>query len=253
MATVYLADDIKHERKVALKGVSMTRASLLIVAFLGLSACQEAESLRVDCDEGDAIACGALGEMYYYGDGVTQDLARAASLLQRACDGGIMGGCNDLGFMYETGEGITQDLARALSLYRQACDGGAIQGCDNLAVMYENGAGVAPDLERAVSLYQQACDGGGSGGLPGRSSPSREHGTEHPLRRGAARDSISPIPPSHRLIITRSLSAGECFPGTSTTVFASPEPLRTPRLQRGPQAPSCRPHHAFTNTGPSRR
>ena len=66
----------------ALEGryASMTRASLLIVAFLGLSACQEAESLRVDCDEGDAIACGALGEMYYYGDGVAQDLARAASL-----------------------------------------------------------------------------------------------------------------------------------------------------------------------------
>ena len=65
----------------------MTRVSLLIVAFLGLSACQDAESLRVDCDEGDAIACNDLGVMYQSGEGAPQHVARALSLYQQACDG----------------------------------------------------------------------------------------------------------------------------------------------------------------------
>ncbi len=89
----------------------MTRVSLLIVAFLGLSACQDAESLRVDCDDGDAIACYELGVMYQSGEGATQDFAHAASLYEQACDGGEMRGCTNLGF------------ARAASLYQQACDG----------------------------------------------------------------------------------------------------------------------------------
>ena len=71
----------------------MTRASLLIVAFLGLLACQEAENLRVSCDAGDATACYDLGLMYEAGAGVTQDRARARSLFQRACDGGLVDAC----------------------------------------------------------------------------------------------------------------------------------------------------------------
>ena len=62
--------------------------------------------------------------------------------------------------MYFSGEGVTRDPARAASLYQQACDGGAVESCYNLGVLYENGAGVTRDLARAASLYQQACDGG---------------------------------------------------------------------------------------------
>ena len=126
----------------------MTRASLLIVAFLGLSACQDAESLRVDCDDGGAIACYELGVMYQSGEGATQDFARAASLYEQACDGGEMRGCTNLGF------------ARAASLYEQACDGGEVRGCTNLGRMYRDGQGVTQDFARAATLWQQACDGG---------------------------------------------------------------------------------------------
>ncbi len=71
----------------------MTRASLPIVAFLGLSACQDAERLRVSCDAGDATACHDLGLRYEAGAGVTQDLARAASFcLRRRTYGGLLQG-----------------------------------------------------------------------------------------------------------------------------------------------------------------
>ena len=159
----------------------MTRASLLIVVFLGLSArplaSQDAESLRVDCLEGDAIACTSLGAMYANGIGVTRDLARALSLLQQACDGGEMRGCFGLGLLYSSGQGVTQDLARALSLFQQVCDDGLVEacqegarvvsvylqacdrgdmrGCFGLAQSYRSGDGVPRDLARAVSLYEQ--------------------------------------------------------------------------------------------------
>jgi len=105
----------------------MTRASLLIVPFLGLSACQDAESLRVDCADGDAITCYELRVMYQSGEGAALDFAGAASLYEQACDGGDMPGCLNLGFMYATGEGVTEDLARAASLRQQACDGGEVE------------------------------------------------------------------------------------------------------------------------------
>ena len=38
-------------------------------------------------------------------------------------------GCASLGVMYDTGEGVTQDLARAASLWQQACNGGLVEAC----------------------------------------------------------------------------------------------------------------------------
>ena len=67
--------------------------------------------------------------MYATGDGVTRDVARAATLFQRACDGGEARGCYALAVSYNTGVGVTQDLARAATLFRQACDGGYAAGC----------------------------------------------------------------------------------------------------------------------------
>ena len=75
------------------------------------------------------LGCTRLGLMYDAGDGVTQDLARAASLYQQACDGEDVLGCYSLGVMYYAGDVVTQDRARAASLFRQACDGGLVQAC----------------------------------------------------------------------------------------------------------------------------
>ena len=107
----------------------MKREPLLVVVFLGLLACQDVEVYQQACDGGDMLGCNELGVMYGTGEGVTQDLARAATLYQQACDGGEMWGCVNLGAMYGTGEGVTRDRARAIRLYQQACDGGQKWGC----------------------------------------------------------------------------------------------------------------------------
>ena len=84
------------------------------------------------CDDGDMVACNVFGLMNEYGDGVPQDLGRAAGLYQRACEGAEFVGCTNLGLLYEAGLGVTQDSARAVGLYRVACEGGGLLGCSRL-------------------------------------------------------------------------------------------------------------------------
>ena len=84
----------------------MKRKSLLVLVSLALFACEDAERLRLSCDDGNATACNHLGFMYENGEGVTRDPARAASLYQQACDGGYAEACNDLGLMYRNGRTV---------------------------------------------------------------------------------------------------------------------------------------------------
>jgi len=71
--------------------------------------------------------------MYQNGEGVAQDLNRAADLFMRACDAGGSQGCVNLGSMYLRGQGVPKDLDRAADLFKKACDAGLDRGCENLA------------------------------------------------------------------------------------------------------------------------
>lgn len=47
------------------------------------------------------------------------------------CEAGDGASCNNLGAMYELGQGVDQDLGRAAELYARACSLGADGGCQN--------------------------------------------------------------------------------------------------------------------------
>ena len=68
----------------------MNSKSLLVVFFASLLpgplAGQDAETLSQACDAGVIQSCDALGLRYEAGLDVTQDLARAVGLFQKACD-----------------------------------------------------------------------------------------------------------------------------------------------------------------------
>jgi TPR repeat protein len=60
---------------------------------------------------------------------VREDFTRAATFLQRACDGGVPDSCGKLARLYRDGQGVPEDPARAaslvqreVSLYERACD-----------------------------------------------------------------------------------------------------------------------------------
>ena len=105
----------------------MKRKSLLVLVSLVLSAGQdaegqEAERLRLSCDDGNATACNDLGLLYQNGEGVTQDYTRAASLYEIACNGGYAKGCFNLGFTYPLWSCELWEIAgHVIGIHKQAC------------------------------------------------------------------------------------------------------------------------------------
>jgi TPR repeat protein len=61
-----------------------------------------------------------LATMFYFGDPVPQDLARAAGLFQEAAAKGSAIAAFNLGYMYDTGSGVDADRTLALRWYRYA-------------------------------------------------------------------------------------------------------------------------------------
>jgi TPR repeat protein len=119
-----------------------------------------AAMFRRGCDDGIAIACSKLGDIYLKGLGLTRDELKAVSLYRKACNGGEPNGCSNLGQMYENGRGgVALNYAQAISFYRKACDGGEPYGCYSLGRMYENGMDVPEDRSQAMYFYRKACIG----------------------------------------------------------------------------------------------
>jgi hypothetical protein len=92
------------------------------------------------CDAGDASSCGVFALMLETGDGIPQDLPRAARLYERACVLGAFAGCVNLGLLYEAGTGVPQDIGRARLLHVLACQGGEPLGCERLDALADGNA-----------------------------------------------------------------------------------------------------------------
>jgi uncharacterized protein len=64
-------------------------------------------SVTSPCDQNN------LGDIYYYGDGVTKDFVQAVTWFRLAADQGYPDAQHNLGEMYFNGEGISRDLEEA--------------------------------------------------------------------------------------------------------------------------------------------
>jgi eukaryotic-like serine/threonine-protein kinase len=83
------------------------------------------------CNGGAPDACNNLGVMYRTGRGVGKDSVRALALYQKACDGGNADGCSDLGAVYKNGgDGVSQDLEKAKTYLDKGCKMGSKFGCE---------------------------------------------------------------------------------------------------------------------------
>lgn len=65
-----------------------------------------------------------------------------------------------LGFMYYRGEGVPRDYAKAAEWYRKAAEQGIAAAQLNLGRMYEKGEGVPPDCKEAVKWYRKSAEQG---------------------------------------------------------------------------------------------
>src|SRR5664280_1687320 len=87
------------------------------------------EKLMPLAKQGNALAQYMVGEMYYKGEGVTQDYTSAAKWYRKAAEQGYAPAQYSLGLMYREGRGIPQDYAEAAKWYRKAAEQGNVYAC----------------------------------------------------------------------------------------------------------------------------
>jgi hypothetical protein len=121
---------------------------------------KDAVGCILDCDRGIAFACIELATRFERGAEVPRDLARAASLNERACDLREPSGCTAAARMFAAGIGVPPSRARQLDYLERACGLGDAIACNVPARAFATGNGVPRDERRAKALLERACLGG---------------------------------------------------------------------------------------------
>ena len=112
--------------------------------------------LRQRAEQGDVDAQGALGGMYFLGDGVPQNYAEAVRWYRLAADQGNAFAQFRLGGMYASGHGVPQNDVEAVRWFRLAAEQGDADAQNNLGVMYASGRGVPQNDVEAVRWFRLA-------------------------------------------------------------------------------------------------
>lgn len=133
-----------------------TQSPSSVPSLEGIEETFEELKSRVD-KKGDADDQNKLGNCYYFGKGVEQDLKEAARFFRLAADQGHADAQTNLGICYELGEGVEEDIEEAVRYYRMAADKKYAQAQANLGLCYAYGYGVDKDLKEAVGLFELAA------------------------------------------------------------------------------------------------
>lgn len=111
-------------------------------------------SARKAAVEGDIEAPNLLAQLYFAGDGVTQDRREARRLWRIA----IARGNRDAQYALAFSHFMERDYERARPLLQSAVEHGSHEAAMMLSRMYRNGWGVEQDVVRSVELLRQAAD-----------------------------------------------------------------------------------------------
>lgn len=94
--------------------------SLGVEAYKAKNYAQAFKHFKKAADLGNAAGMAAVGEGYFFGEGVAQNYSKAVEYLKKAADLGNADALFDLGYCYEHGSGVTQNKSKALEYYRKA-------------------------------------------------------------------------------------------------------------------------------------
>lgn len=113
---------------------------------------------REAADEGYVDGYYGLGNLYYYGEDLEQDKAKAFELFSEAAEHGSF---YDLAFLYWEGFGVEQDYARAAELFEKDVEAGrnAVVSAFMLGLMSANGQGTEADESAAADWCRRALAG----------------------------------------------------------------------------------------------
>ena len=110
--------------------------------------------------QGNMRAQTTLGNMYYNGVGVPQNLNEAVHWYGAAAEQGDSWAQYRLGYMYHIGRGVVQNYREAMRWYRAAAEQGYGTAQHFLALMHQNGSGVLQNFILAHMWYNIAAANG---------------------------------------------------------------------------------------------
>ncbi len=128
---------------------------------------QSIEELSAKAEQGDAEAQYLLGEAYYFGQGVEEDLeegvdrwTKAVDRWTKAAEQGHADAQYRLGEAYYFGQGVEQDPEEAVDWWTKAAEQGHAEAQYELGEAYHFGEGVEQDHAEAVRWWTKAADQG---------------------------------------------------------------------------------------------
>lgn len=131
--------------------------------FEAYKASRFSDAERLYSQAAEAGVAGAqynLAQMYYRGEGVAQDLTKAAHWFEQAAMQAIPEAQHNIGLAYDEGYGVEVDKIRAAFWYEHASAHGMLNSMQNLALMYANGDGVPKSYDKAFPLFLKAAQEG---------------------------------------------------------------------------------------------
>ena len=93
-------------------------------------------------EEGDAEAQNELGDCYYFGEKIEEDIDQAVIWYMKAASQGNDDAQYSLGWCYENGEGVAKNDQQALMWYKKSAENGNREAQDILISHYNYGVGV---------------------------------------------------------------------------------------------------------------
>ncbi len=118
------------------------------------------EELRSAAERGDASAQFIVATRYLDGEGVTQDVTRAAHWYQKAARAGLAPAQYRLATLFERGRGVPKDTATALIWYERAAAQGNVKAMHNAAVIAAGTEAGKPNYDTAYKWFLAASQNG---------------------------------------------------------------------------------------------
>jgi len=118
------------------------------------------DSLRNAAARGDAKAQFIVASRYLDGEGIEQDVSKAAEWYQQAATQGLAPAQYRVATLYERGKGVPKDVATAFVWYERAAAGGNVKAMHNAAVIAAGSELGAPNYDKAFRWFKEAADRG---------------------------------------------------------------------------------------------
>ena len=118
------------------------------------------EALREAAEQGDAAAQFIVATRYLDGEGVIQDVTRAAHWYQKAAQAGLAPAQYRLATLFERGRGVPKDAATALAWYQRAAEQGNVKAMHNAAVIATGTEAGKPNYDTAYKWFLAASQNG---------------------------------------------------------------------------------------------